>query len=286
MHMTKIYDCFTFYNELDLLEFRLEELYDHVDHFVIVEANRTFQNNIKPMYFEANRSRFAKYLDKIVHVTVTDMPEDTDVWGRERHQRDAIVAAVSNADSDDIIIVSDLDEIIRPDTITKIKNDDDNSIWGLRMPIFYFKFNYMLTTTDSTYTTWAMACRKGLLTSAEELRRNRFALNGFSLDYNHNGVHMMEHAGWQFSYLGDTEFAKAKIQSFSHVETNNPSILNNLDVERSIAHGNGLVADVNEKFVAVQVDNYMPLTLQKNLEKYNKYVVPDASKTVKDFITF
>lgn len=284
--MTKIYDCFTFYNELDLLEFRLEELYDHVDHFVIVEANRTFQNNTKPMYFKENQSRFKQYMDKIIHVQVEDMPEDTDAWGRERHQRDAIAKGIVDADINDIVVVSDLDEIIRPDTVDKIRNDTDNSIWGLRMPLFYFKFNYMLTTTDSTYTTWAMACRKGLLTSAEDLRRNRFTLNSFALDYNHNGVRMMEHAGWQFSYLGDTEFARAKIKSFSHVDTNRPEVLGTLDIEHSIKNGNGLAPDPIERFVPVKIDSYMPRSLQTNLNKYSKYIINEANSSVRDYISF
>jgi beta-1,4-mannosyl-glycoprotein beta-1,4-N-acetylglucosaminyltransferase len=89
----KIYDSFTFFNELDLLELRLEELYDHVDHFVLVEANRTFQNNPKPFYFGENQYRFAKYMDKVIHIQVNDMPEHTDPWGRERYQRDGIPLA-------------------------------------------------------------------------------------------------------------------------------------------------------------------------------------------------
>lgn len=284
--MTKIYDCFTFYNELDLLEFRLEELYDHVDHFVIVEANRTFQNNIKPMYFSENQNRFAQYKDKIIHVQVEDMPEDTDAWGRERHQRDAIAKGVSDAAANDIVIVSDLDEIIRPSTVDQLRSDTANSIWGLRMPLFYFRFNYMLTTTDSVYTTWAMACRRRLLTSAEDLRRNRFALNSFALDHNQNGVRMMENAGWQFSYLGDTDFARAKIQSFSHVETNRPDVLETLDIDHSITNGNGLGPSAVERFTAVQLDEYMPSTLQKNPNKYSKYTVPNATAKVLDFLKF
>ena len=284
--MTKIYDCFTFYNELDLLELRFEELYDHVDHFVIVEANRTFQNNPKPFYFMQNLKRFEPYLDKVIHYTVADMPESTDAWGRERYQRDAIVRAVVDANDNDIIIVSDLDEIIRPSTVDAMREDTDTMIWGLRMPLFYFKFNYMLTTTDSTYTTWGMACRKQLLNSAEDLRRNRFSLNSFALNYKENGIHMMEHAGWQFSYLGDTEFAKSKIQSFAHVETNRPEVLDSLDIEQSVANGNGLGPSPVERFIPVKIDSYMPQTIQKAPDKYSKYIVPNASKTVKDFITF
>lgn len=282
----KIYDCFTFYNELDLLELRFEELYDHVDHFVLVEANRTFQNNEKPFYFEQNLNRFAQYMDKVIHIRINDMPTETDAWGREAHQRNSIARGIIDADDNDIVIVSDLDEIIRPETVDAMRADLENSIWGLRMPLFYFKFNYMLTTTDSIYTTWGMACRKQLLTNAEDLRRNRFSLNGFALNYNENGIHMMEHAGWQFSYLGDTEFAKSKIQSFAHIETNRPEVLDSLDIEQSVANGNGLGPSPVERFMPVQIDSYMPRTIQKAPDKYSKYIVPNASKTVKDFITF
>jgi beta-1,4-mannosyl-glycoprotein beta-1,4-N-acetylglucosaminyltransferase len=284
--MTKIYDCFIFYNELDLLELRLQELYDHVDHFVLVEANRTFQNAEKPLYYQDHAARFKKWADKIIHVEVQDMPTNTDAWGRERYQRDAISRGLVTASEDDIVIVSDLDEIIRPETVDQMKNDLDTAIWGLRMPLFYFKVNYMLTTTDSTYATWAMACRKKLLTSAEDLRRNRFSLNSFGINYNQNGIRMMEHAGWQFSYLGNAEFAKSKIQSFAHVETNRPEVLNSIDIERSIANGNGLGPSPVERFVPVIIDEYMPRTIKNNPDKYLKYTVDNATARVSDFIPF
>jgi beta-1,4-mannosyl-glycoprotein beta-1,4-N-acetylglucosaminyltransferase len=282
----KIYDCFTFYNELDLLELRFAELYNHVDYFVLVEANRTFQNNSKPFYFGENQHRFVQYMDKVIHIQVDDMPTETDAWGREAYQRNSIARGIVDADTEDIVIVSDLDEIIRPSTVDAMRADVETSIWGLRMPLFYFKFNYMLTTTDSIYTTWAMACRKQLLTQAEDLRRNRFALNGFALNHNVNGIRMMEHAGWQFSYLGDTEFAKSKIKSFAHVETNRADIIDNLDIEQSVANGNGLGPSPDERFEPVQIDSYMPNSIQKNPNKYSKYIVPNATKTVRDFITF
>lgn len=285
MHMTKIYDCFTFFNELDLLELRFEELYEYVDYFVLVEANRTFQNNVKPYYFGENQYRFSKYMDKVIHIQVDDMPVDTDAWGREAHQRNAIARGIVDASPEDIIVVSDLDEIVRGETVDQLRHDVQNSIWGMRMPLFYFKFNYMLTTTDSTYTTWAMACRKKFLNSAEDLRRNRFALNGFDLNYNQNGIRMMEHAGWQFSYLGDTEFAKSKIQSFSHTETNRPDVIESLDIERSVLRGDGLGISAVEKFSPVQIDSYMPKSIQKNVSKYTKYIVPGATAQVKDYIS-
>ena len=68
----KIIDCFIFYNELDMLKFRLEYLYDTVDHFVLVEMYKTHSGNLKPYYFNENKKLFEKYLDKIVHVMVDD----------------------------------------------------------------------------------------------------------------------------------------------------------------------------------------------------------------------
>ena len=62
-----IVDSFIFFNEFDILEGRLEYLYDHVDYFVIVESNLTFSGNTKPLYFMNNMSRYKKYLDKVLY---------------------------------------------------------------------------------------------------------------------------------------------------------------------------------------------------------------------------
>lgn len=282
--MTKIYDCFTFFNELDLLELRFEELYDYVDYFVLVEGNRTFQNNPKPFYFEENENRFVKYSDKIIHVKVVDMPEHTDAWGREEHQRNLIRLGLKDANDNDIVIVSDLDEIIRPSTVDSLRNDDANIIWGMRMPLFYFRINHMLTTTDSTYTTWAMACRRKFFTTAEELRKQRFMLNSFQYNHNQGGVRMCEHAGWQFSYFGDIDFAQAKIQSFAHVETNRPEVLACLDIDRSIANGDGLGPNPVERFASVKVNDYFPKTILNNLDRWRRWIVDNPKNNVYDFL--
>ena len=73
----KIFDCFCFLNELELLELRLMELYDTVDYFVISEANKTHAGNPKEFIFEKNKKRYKKYLDKIIYVKVTDLPTAT-----------------------------------------------------------------------------------------------------------------------------------------------------------------------------------------------------------------
>ena len=74
--MGKIYDCFNFFNELDILEIRLNVLYEHVDYFVIVESSITHSGEEKPFYFEENKERYSKFLDKIIHYKVYDTPND------------------------------------------------------------------------------------------------------------------------------------------------------------------------------------------------------------------
>jgi len=107
-----IYDCFTFYNELDLLHVRLHELYDVVDRFVLVEANQTFQGNPKRLYFQEEKKAFAQYADKIVHVVVdfpaSDLtaqlstPARNGNWARQYYQRDQIARGLTQALPDDV----------------------------------------------------------------------------------------------------------------------------------------------------------------------------------------
>ena len=65
-----IIDCFLFYDEFKMLDFRLAELNDHVDYFVLVESTTTYLNEPKRLYFEENKARYAKYLHKIHHVVL------------------------------------------------------------------------------------------------------------------------------------------------------------------------------------------------------------------------
>lgn len=115
--MPRIFDCFTFYNELDLLEIRLNELDPVVDRFVLCEATATFRGEPKPLHFKENRDRFQPFLDKIVHVVVDDMPKGRETaaayWRKQKFQRNAITRGLGEAAADDLILLSDLDEIPR-----------------------------------------------------------------------------------------------------------------------------------------------------------------------------
>lgn len=278
----KIYDCFIFYNELDLLDLRLAELYDHVDYFVLVEANTTFQNKPKEFVYKNNAERYAKYQDKIIHVAVDDMPRSSNPWDNERFQRNAIVRGLDNAELDDIVIVGDVDELVRPEVIDHIRANPKD-ISAFRIPYFNFKFNYMLINNPETYSVWNVACRRGMLNNVDEFRNTRFQLNTLPWAYEDDSLRMYEHAGWHFTYLGDTEFIRNKIQSFSHSELNNSHVLDSIDVDSMIERGVGFNPLDPRPFVPVKLDEYFPKELVNNQDKYANYLV-DADDTATTYL--
>lgn len=259
----KIFDCFTFYNELDLLEIRLEELYTNVDHFVIVESNQTFTNRPKNYIFDEARARFEKYLDKIIYIKVDDMPGSVNPWDNERHQRNCIMRGLVTASPDDIIIISDCDEVLRASAIDLIRNSGQQ-LFALRMPLFNFKFNYMRT-TPGEYDCWAMAACKQILdtNTPDALRNTRFNPAGFTI---------IEHAGWHFGYLGDNEYLRDKAQSFSHQEVNSPEFLKHIDVEKSIAERKEWDRNQSNKYAIVELNDYFP----KSLSLYPDFILDNA----------
>lgn len=129
MKNNKTFDCFTFFNELDLLEIRLHELAPVVDVFVLAESSRTFQGTPKPLHYQQNRDRFAAFKDRIRHVIVDDMPSgnsEADHWRREHHQRNAIARALDDAVPGDTVLLSDVDEIPRARALQAALDYDGN----------------------------------------------------------------------------------------------------------------------------------------------------------------
>ena len=115
--MNKIFDCFSYWDEDLLLDLRFHLLNNIVDYFVIVESNKTWQNNYKELKFNINK--FKKFKNKILYVPVTDMPDGPNPWEREHFQRNCIIRGLKNSKDDDFIIISDADEIPNPKKITK-----------------------------------------------------------------------------------------------------------------------------------------------------------------------
>ena len=152
----KIIDCFLFYNELELLKFKLKELNDVVDYFVLIESKYTFVGNEKELYYEKNKGLFSEYSDKIIHIihdhnaTLENEPRNDGLpsaWNNEEEQRFYGTKGISKlvlAD-DDLIILSDLDEIVDKNTLKKIKEEGlEDPISCLEQDMYYYNLNNKL----------------------------------------------------------------------------------------------------------------------------------------------
>lgn len=278
----RIYDCFTFYNELDLLELRLAELNDSVDYFVIVESDHTFQNKPKPFVLEDNLERYSKYHDKIIYVKYKSALHGNP-WQNETDQRNAILDGITDAENDDIILIGDVDEFIRPEVIADMRANP-REVYGFKVPYFNFRFNYMLVNNPEAYSVWTTACRRQLLTWPNEFRSQRFHLNSFAPNHDDGILKIYEHAGWHFTYLGNTEFIRNKIQSFSHSELNTEEILNKIDVDAMISKGVGFNPLDPRPFVAVSLDEYFPKTLVNNPKQYLEWLILGENPSARQFL--
>lgn len=137
--MNLVIDAFTFFQELDLLEFRLKYLDDAVDYFVIAESNLTHSGKSKPYHFLENESRFDRWKDKIIYIGVEQStlglsfdkverytPSDG-AWILENQQRNALYHIQSILSDNDIVMISDLDEIPNKQLIYKMRAMDLSS---------------------------------------------------------------------------------------------------------------------------------------------------------------
>ena len=96
-----IYDCFSYWDEDLLLDLRLNILDEYVDFFVIVEGNKTWQNNSKNLKFDIKN--FQKFQKKIIYIPVTDLPDGEDPYMRENYQRNCIERGLKAANDDDFV---------------------------------------------------------------------------------------------------------------------------------------------------------------------------------------
>jgi len=273
----KIFDCFIFYNELDILELRLETLYNYVDRFVIVEADHTFTNNPKDFNLANNWGRFKKWHDKMLYIK-SSSPKYTNPWHNESWQRNQIAYGLRDVKSEDIVALTDVDEIIRPDVFNYV-NNTNYDLYGLHMPVFYFKFNYLDTKPDWHYKVWGRVFRGNPTVSIDTFRGSK-DIPGLNTNI------ALHHAGWHFGWIGDEEFARNKLSSFSHTEINQPHIVNNINIDKHIKEGRDHFRPENVTWYPVNLDDYFPKALLDNKEKYSNFILPNSGKTVQDYWPF
>jgi hypothetical protein len=276
----KVYDCFPFFNELDVLEIRLKELWDVVDIFILAESNLSHSGKPKEYIFENNKERFAKYADKIRRVQVDDMPDTPDSWVREKFQRYSLIKGITDAQADDIIITSDVDEIPRADAIEAIKEDTNMyDRYILTIPMFQFKINYMKI-YDIAKQPNIMVTRAKAYTNPQQEREYTFPWIPKPQD-----LVFIDHAGWHFTYFGDNDHAITKIKNFAHTETDTPEMIAKHNIDYFVKNKCGHHGPSHpEKFEYVQVNDYFPQCILDELDKWTAkdLIVPDAQFHVED----
>ena len=241
----KVIDAFVFYNELEMLNYRLETLYNYVDYFVLVEATYTHNGIPKLLYFDNNKERFSKFLDKIIHVIVDDFPHKEKVsdgrqWENEIYQRDKGIPRglqlIPEIDNDDYVFCTDLDEIINPEIIQYIRNkiitDDTHS---LEMDFYYYNLtNYI----GKWY--------------APTLLKVKIAMNTNTC-CRWFGNKPIKNAGWHLSYFGDSTFIQNKLAHFGHQEYNKDEYTNEEHIKKSIREGKDLFNRENVTITKVPI---------------------------------
>ena len=278
----QVFDCFPFYDELDILEIRLNILDEVVDYFVLVESSRTFTGNKKSLYFSENKERYSNYLHKIRHIVVDDSEykEDVKVWQREFDQKNSVFRGIQGCGAEDFVIVSDVDEIPNPNVIKDIVNEDSNFISVIKQPCFYYYLNCKSTEVFDK----AKIAKLKKIKSPQQIRAYpRFSKNNsnkltqivfkwigsfrkrFSLWFRFYKV--FEDAGWHFTYLKSADAIREKIKDFSHTEfdyeeyTSLQSIKSRIDNLKD-------PFDRNYHLKKVEINNSYPKYIRDNKEKY------------------
>lgn len=291
----KIIDCFTFFNELDLLKFRLAELYDKVDHFILIESTKTFTGQVKPLYYSLNKDEFEKWNDKIIHVVVTDMPinlpqykidelvalpEIRNInWVREHHQRRSVVKGLNrlNLNFDDVIIMSDLDEIPDMDIVS-------NNIKFLDMGPIVFEQDWYI---------WNLEWMKGMkwrgssmflfsqFIDNKDIFQHIRNLRWDEVDENKEFITV--DGGWHFSWFGSSEFIRKKMFSFAHTETATEYFKNLKNIEYLVREGLTPEEPSDSQIKLLPTENILR-KLPKNLELIPNYSFEKFSKVYDCFM--
>lgn len=277
------YDCFTFFNELDLLEIRLNVLKDVVDKFVIVEAAETHTGKPKPLLFRENEARYSAFRDKIVYISLDSFPKGHDAWWNENYQRNMILRGLTNAKPDDTVLISDVDEIPNPDVVAANKGRSGLVRFNHVSYGFYLNFKdlrcrnmrgtVMLSYSDLLHgfdgvdvlydEFLPMDLNRG--TTVTKIRRRSFPKAK-------GGERVAVNAGWHFTCLGGAQALLAKMRAVAPHHGFDPDDPK-LTVEyigALLERGQGPALKMN--CFAVPLDGSFPRYLLEHRDKYASLV--------------
>jgi beta-1,4-mannosyl-glycoprotein beta-1,4-N-acetylglucosaminyltransferase len=228
----------------------------------------------KELFYENNKKIFEKFHNKIIHIVLDKLPYEypninynlNQQWDNENYNRNQIKLGIDklNLCDEDIIITSDLDEIINPDILIKVKNNkleyNKNSLNRLACDMYYYNLNTRIGRASwhgiklinfHTY--------KNLNLSFQDMRTHEFR----------NHVNIIPNGGWHLSYFGDVEFIKNKLQNFAHQEFNNAKYVNDEFIMEHIKNKKNLFDESCKiEYISTKDNDFLPPEYDKYLKKY------------------
>lgn len=267
----RLYDCFTFNDELDLLDIRLAELSSVVDIFVIAESPVTFQGKPKLLHYQENKARFSQYAAKIRHIVVDDMPDTQNPWERERHQRNSLKRGLTDAAPESMVLISDADEICTEAALTELKSRNSFSYIRLRMFAYFMNLEIL----DGPNIPWnkVYGAPWKYIDAMPDLTSPR---NGDPQEFPQRYLDMVglgplsdrliENGGWHFSWLGNADRILSKLHSFSHTEARVEKWKDRDFITQSIASRRFFPS--SGRLVAREIDDSFPSVIRERKRQY------------------
>lgn len=262
-----IVDSCLFHNEIDMLEFRIKVLWDYVDKFIVVEADKTHSGKDKQLNFLLTKDKFEWAKEKIIHVTIhtnvdglnlnykpSEFDPNAPQWKIENQQRNAIINACDSFSDNDILMLSDVDEIPSLEAVKFRK--ENNLMYPFTCDQFVIPYGLDYYRPDIGWRGTVMCdMRYAKDIGTQELRNNRQNFSPFSK------------GGYHLTYFGGAERIKNKLESFAHQELNFPEFTDLEYIRECIKNGEGIS----------KIDNGQPL--KKTWPSfYPDYIVNNAPK--------
>lgn len=283
-----VYDCFQFFNELDILKIRLNVLNPVVDRFVISEATETFSGLKKPLYYEENKELFAEFADKIIHVVVEDTPQG-DTHYRDTFQKNAVTRGLKGCTDEDVVIFSDLDEIPNPDKIREIlQHFQTDKIYHFAQRLFYCYLN--MEEVSGNLLSYAgefegVERKKWIGTkmlSYKLLREQNLMLGELRFPERKEIGIRVDDGGWHFGYMGGhgekdiRKRVQEKVVSAAHQEYNSKHVL--LNVTDQIKDGKDIFGR-NAQFVRCEIDETFPKYIREHQKELDFLIMHEEKAT-------
>lgn len=226
--MPKVYDCFPYDGE-GVLDLRLRLLWDAVDWFVIGEAELTHVGKPKAIRFDERRYAWAMPKIRFLRIGPQVFERCANDWERENLQRIELKRGFADAADDDIVMVSDADEIPNPALIAGAANHPRDGIRAFEQLMFYFYGDYLCVSDPFWVGTKAVSGATARASSLQDIRTDPKRLG--------RRVTKVPDGGWHFSYLGGVETVLEKVERFVHTEMNVPEYKNREQMRQRIARG-------------------------------------------------